>query len=61
MKKFNLSYLFYLAGILWLFTGMIGEDMSWGYALGFWLFVLFIVWCWMDADLNGLNDDQTYI
>ena len=35
MKKFNTSYLFYFAGILWLFAGMIGEDMSWGYALGF--------------------------
>ena len=32
MKKFNPSYLFYFAGILWLFAGMIGEDMSWGYA-----------------------------
>jgi hypothetical protein len=35
MKKFNPSYLFIFAGILWLFAGMISEDMSWGYALGF--------------------------
>ena len=35
MKKFNLSYLFFFAGILWLFVGIISEDMSWGYALGF--------------------------
>ena len=35
MKKFNPSYLFFFAGILWLFVGIISEDMSWGYALGF--------------------------
>ena len=35
MKKLNPSYLFYFAGILWLFAGMISENMRWGYALGF--------------------------
>ena len=35
MKKLNLSYLFYLSGILWLFAGIISENMRWGYALGF--------------------------
>ena len=35
MKEFNPSYLFYFAGILWLFAGMISENMRWGYALGF--------------------------
>ena len=35
MKKINPSYLFYFAGILWLFAGMISENMRWGYALGF--------------------------
>ena len=35
MKKLNPSYLFYFAGILWIFAGIISEDMRWGYALGF--------------------------
>ena len=35
MKKLNPSYLFFFAGILWLFAGMISENMKWGYALGF--------------------------
>ena len=35
MKKINPSYLFYFAGILWIFAGIISEDMRWGYALGF--------------------------
>ena len=35
MKKLNPSYLFYFSGILWLFAGMISENMRWGYALGF--------------------------
>ena len=35
MKKLNPSNLFYFAGILWLFAGIISEDMRWGYALGF--------------------------
>ena len=35
MKTFNPSYLFFFAGIIWLFVGLISEDMSWGYALGF--------------------------
>ena len=35
MKKLNPSYLFFFAGILWLFAGIISEDMRWGYALGF--------------------------
>ena len=35
MKKLNLYYLFYLSGILWLFAGIISENMRWGYALGF--------------------------
>ena len=35
MKKLNPSYIFYFAGILWLFAGIISEDMKWGYALGF--------------------------
>ena len=35
MKKLNLSHLFFFAGILWLFAGIISENMRWGYALGF--------------------------
>ena len=35
MKKINSSYLFYYAGILWLFTGIINENMRWSYVLGF--------------------------
>ena len=35
MKKLNCSYLFYFSGILWLFAGIISENMRWGYALGF--------------------------
>ena len=35
MKKLNPSNLFYFAGILWLFAGIISEDMRWCYALGF--------------------------
>jgi len=35
MKKLNPSYLFYFAGILWIFAGIISENMSWGYPLGF--------------------------
>ena len=35
MKKINPSYLFFFAGILWIFAGIISEDMRWGYALGF--------------------------
>jgi hypothetical protein len=35
MKKLNPSYLFFFAGILWIFAGIISEDMKWGYALGF--------------------------
>ena len=35
MKNINPSYLFYFAGILWIFAGIISEDMKWGYALGF--------------------------
>ena len=35
MKRINPSYLFYFAGILWLFAGIISENMRWSYALGF--------------------------
>ena len=35
MKKLNPSYLFYFAGILWIFAGIISKNMSWGYPLGF--------------------------
>ena len=35
MKKINRSYLFYFAGIFWLFAGIISENMRWSYALGF--------------------------
>ena len=35
MKKLYPSYLFFIAGILWIFAGIISEDMKWGYALGF--------------------------
>ena len=34
MKKLNPSYLFFFAGILWIFAGIISEDMKQGYALG---------------------------
>ena len=35
IKKINASYLLFFAGILWIFAGIISEDMRWGYALGF--------------------------
>ena len=35
MKKLNPSNLFYFAGILCLFAGIISEDMRWSSALGF--------------------------
>ena len=35
MKKLNPSYLLYFAGILWIFAGIISENMRWSYALGF--------------------------
>ena len=35
MKKLNPSNLLFFAGILWLFAGIISEDMKWAYALGF--------------------------
>ena len=35
MKKLNPSNLLLFAGILWLFAGIISEDMRWAYALGF--------------------------
>ena len=35
MNKLTPSHLFFSGGILWLFAGIISEDMSWGYALGF--------------------------
>ena len=34
MKKLNPSNLLFFAGILWLFAGIISEDMRWAYALG---------------------------
>ena len=35
MKKLNLSYLLFFIGILWIFAGIISEDIRWGYPLGF--------------------------
>ena len=35
MKKLNASYLYYFAGIFWIYAGLIREDMRWSYALGF--------------------------
>ena len=35
MEKLNPSYLLYFAGILWLFAGIMSENMRWSYALGF--------------------------
>ena len=35
MKKLNPTYLLFVAGVLWIFAGIISEDMRWGYALGF--------------------------
>jgi len=35
MKKLKPFNLLFFAGILWLFAGIISEDMRWGYALGF--------------------------
>ena len=35
MKKNLVSSCFLFSGILWLFAGIISEDMRWGYALGF--------------------------
>ena len=34
MKKLKPFNLLFFAGILWLFAGIISEDMRWGYALG---------------------------
>ena len=43
MKKLNPSYLFFFAGILWIFAGIISENMRWSYALGFAFIALGIV------------------
>ena len=34
MKKNLVSSLFLFSGILWLFAGIISEEMKWSYALG---------------------------
>ena len=43
MKKHLVNSLFLFSGILWLFAGIISEDMRWGYALGFAFITLGIV------------------
>ncbi len=56
MKKLNPSYLFYFAGILWIFAGIISEDMRWGYALGFAFITLGIVFRKKEASANNSEE-----
>ena len=55
MKKLNPSYLFYFAGVLWIFAGIISEDMRWGYALGFAFIALGIA---MRIKSSSLEDSE---
>ena len=55
MKKLNPSYLFFFAGILWIFAGIISEDMRWGYALGFAFIALGIA---MRIKSSSLEDSE---
>jgi hypothetical protein len=59
MKKINPSYLFYFAGILWLFAGMISENMRWGYALGFAFIALGIAMRIKKSNLENSKEETT--
>ena len=59
MKKLNPSYLFYFAGILWLFAGMISENMRWGYALGFAFIALGIAMRIKKSTLENSKEETT--
>ena len=58
MKKLNPSYLFYFAGILCLFAGIISEDMKWGYALGFAFIALGIAMRIKDPSKEDIEKDE---
>ena len=58
MKKLNPSYLFFFAGILWLFAGIISEDMRWGYALGFAFIALGIAMRIKDSPTEDNEDGE---
>jgi len=58
MKKINHSYLLFFAGILWLFAGIISEDMRWGYALGFAFIALGIAMRIKDSSKEDIEEDK---
>jgi len=58
MKKLNPSNLFYCAGILWLFAGIISEDMRWGYALGFAFIALGIAMRIKDSSIEDSEEGE---
>ena len=58
MKKLNPSNLFYFAGILWLFAGVISEEMRWGYALGFAFIALGIAMRIKDSSKEDIEEDK---
>ena len=56
MKKLNPSYLLFFAGILWLFAGIISEEMKWSYALGCAFLTLGIVFRKKEASANNSEE-----
>ena len=59
MKKLNPSYLFFFAGILWIFAGIISEDMKWCYALGFAFIALGIAKRIKDSPTEDTTDNES--
>ena len=53
MKKNLVSSLFLFSGILWLFAGIISEEMKWSYALGCAFLTLGIVFRKKEASANN--------
>ena len=58
MKGLNSSFLFFFAGILWLFAGIISEGMRWGYALGFAFIALGIAMRIKDTSKEDIEEDE---
>ena len=58
MKKLNPENLFYFAGILWLFAGVISEEMRWGYALGFAFIALAIAMRIKDSSIEDSEEGE---
>ena len=56
MKKNLVSSLFLFSGILWLFAGIISEEMKWSYALGCAFLTLGIVFRKKEASTNNSEE-----